>query len=155
MFNLCMPDENYLYAGSFRRIKIWDKDKFEGIKILEKSSGAISSVFVNKKNIYASFFDNSIKVWKKTLLKLIIRKIPIDKEFLTLVGHNKPATKVLADKNNIYTASYDQTIKIWNKKKGTIQYTLKGHKLGVSDLAIDKDFLYSSSLDGLIIVWKL
>jgi len=132
-----------------RRIKEWDRETGQNLRIFEGYSKLIAKMRydANGQRILFALNDYTIKEWDQEICKSLC----------TFEGHSGYVTSAMysADGQKVLSASTDKTIKEWDQKTGDCLRTLKGHSKGVNSVMYSKDEqrMLSASTDKTIKEW--
>ncbi|MFH1722617.1 MAG: hypothetical protein ABH950_08455 [Candidatus Altiarchaeota archaeon] len=132
-------DEKFIYAITGpNKITLWDKWAWVCYKETT-ADGLQAPIAVDKDYLYSGADDNSIKVWRKTDLKLVGR----------LKGHTKPITSLAVDQLALYSAQGDMLV-IWNKAKKKLVSRSHSRTNSIESIALDQTHIYLCFASGVV-----
>ena len=147
-------NENLLISSSYNKLKIWDLNLKNVIKIFSGHQKDIMSIcLLNNNKIISGSYDKTIKIWD-------INNNECEKN---LIGHKSYVWKIIKikmkkfnDCDLIASCSTDKTIKIWDINSEKIIINLEGHIFTVINIVqLKNEKLISCSYDNSIKIWNL
>ena len=147
-------NEKLLISSSYNKLKIWDLNVKEVVKIFSGHEKDVMSIcLLNDNKIISGSYDKTIKIWD-------INNVECEK---TLQGHKSYVWKIIKIKmkkfincNLIASCSTDKTIKVWDVDSEEILINLEGHIFTVINIVqIENEKIISCSYDNSIKIWNL
>jgi WD40 repeat protein len=134
----------YLFAGSYKCVKIWNLDTLEPEKDLEGHNHWVRAVRVANGYLFCGGH-NLVTMWDMGNYKCV-------KTLETSCGS---IYSLLQSGHLLLSGTYENTINVWDTRTWECVRSLSGHTGAVYSLAINGNKLYSGSYDNTIRIWDL